>query len=274
MPPAAIKFTGLLREEYQRLFDTCQVRPDKAAEVEKGVGRIESNRTRYEAVGEPLQIPWWLIAVIHNMEASLSFKAHLHNGDPLSRRTVNEPAGRPKEGHPPFSWEVSATDALTYDRIDQWQDWSLPAVLYKLEGYNGWGYRRYHPEVLSPYLWSGANHYRSGKYVKDGRWSDTAGSAQLGAAVLLRRIAEKNLVAFTQPVEVDTVSAPLLRYAPREESVYAKQLQVFLNTLPGIFVKEDGLAGERTSDAFKKVTGFFLHGDPRSQAAIPPGRPG
>lgn len=131
--------------------------------MEKVVGKIESHRNRYEAVGEPLQIPWWLIAVIHNMEASLSFKAHLHNGDPLSRRTVNEPAGRPKEGHPPFSWEVSATDALTYDRIDQWQDWSLPAVLYKLEGYNGWGYRRYHPEVLSPCLWSGSNHYRSGK---------------------------------------------------------------------------------------------------------------
>lgn len=102
--------------------------------------------------------------------------------------------------------------------------------------------------------------------MRDGRWSDTAGSAQLGAAVLLRRMAEKNLVAFTQPVEVDTGSAPLLRYAPREESPYAKQLQVFLNKLPGIFVKEDGLAGDRTSDAFKKVTGFYLHEDPRGQA--------
>lgn len=34
MPPATVKFTALLREEYQNLFDTCQIRPGKAGEVE------------------------------------------------------------------------------------------------------------------------------------------------------------------------------------------------------------------------------------------------
>jgi hypothetical protein len=37
-----------------------------------------------------------------------------------------------------------------------------------------------------------------------------------------------------------------------------------LNTFPGIFVKVDGVPGERTSDAFRKVTGHFLFGDPRT----------
>src|SRR5436309_1074388 len=74
------------------------------------------------------------------------------------------------------------------------------------------GYRRYHPEVRSPYLWSGSTHYTSGKYVEDGRWSDTAVSRQLGAAVLLRRMAELGLARFADAPATDV---PRVRYAPR-----------------------------------------------------------
>jgi len=42
-----------------------------------------------------------------------------------------------------------------------------------------------------------------------------------------------------------------------------KELQNWLNTFPGIFVKPDGIPGFMTSDAYKKVTGSFLPGDPR-----------
>jgi hypothetical protein len=43
----------------------------------------------------------------------------------------------------------------------------------------------------------------------------------------------------------------------------ALDLQRWLNTFPGIFVKENGIPGQRTSDAYKKVTGTYLPGDPR-----------
>jgi hypothetical protein len=43
----------------------------------------------------------------------------------------------------------------------------------------------------------------------------------------------------------------------------AVELQQWLNTFPGIFVKPDGVPGSFTSDAYKKVTGVFLPGDPR-----------
>jgi lysozyme family protein len=43
----------------------------------------------------------------------------------------------------------------------------------------------------------------------------------------------------------------------------AEDLQRWLNTFPGIFVKVDGVPGNRTSDAYKKVTGSYLPGDPR-----------
>ena len=120
------------------------------------------------------------------MESSMNFKRHLHNGDPLSGRTIRVPAGRPLAGTPPFTWDESASDALILRKINQWKDWTIEGTLYQIEGYNGWGYRLHHPSVLSPYLWSFSNHYIKGKYIADGTWSDTAISNQCGAAVLLK----------------------------------------------------------------------------------------
>lgn len=266
---AKIPFTAALRDEYQQLFDGCQINAAKAREVEQLTAGLISNRPRYASVGQPLGIPWYVLAVIHNMECSQSFRQHLHNGDPLTARTVQVPAGRPLAGNPPFTWEESATDALTYDRLDRWTDWSIPGMLYCLEGYNGWGYRSYHPGVKSPYLWSGSNNYTSGKYVRDGTWSDSAVSAQIGAAVLLRRIAEKGGLEADSHVpdaKLATAmarSAALYRYAPAKVTPGGVELQKFLNQFPGIFLKEDGKLGDRTSAACRKIFGMYLTGDPR-----------
>jgi len=214
-------------------------------------------------------IPWYFIAVIHNMESGMNFTKHLHNGDPLTARTVQVPAGRPRQGNPPFTWEESAVDALTLRKIGASTDWSLSGMLYQMEGYNGWGYRLYHAHVLSPYLWGFSNHYTSGKYVKDGTWSDTAVSKQCGTAVVLRRLAEKGIIEFTDQPAPKVNERPLIvSYSatkPTDATIIkqGEDLQRWLNTYPGIFVKIDGWAGEKTSDAFKKVTGIFLPGDPR-----------
>jgi hypothetical protein len=203
------------------------------------------------------------------MESSLDFRKHLHNGDPLTARTVHVPAGRPPDGEPPFTWEESAGDALRLRRIPRWDDWTVPGVLYQLEGYNGWGYRLYHPHVLSPYLWSYSGHYSSGKYVADGRWSDTAVSKQCGAAVIVRRMAERRLIEVEPHVgtgvpDVDLDAArPPLRFSPNRELAGARLLQEFMNQFPGIYLKLDGKPGEKTSDAFKQLTGYHLSGDPR-----------
>jgi lysozyme family protein len=189
-----IRLTQKLKEEYQRLFETCVISDNRASKIESILTTINANRPRYLAVAERLRIPWYFIAVIHSLESSLRFDRHLHNGDPLSDRTIHVPKHRPPTGEPPFTWEESAADALQYRRMDAWRDWSLPGMLYKLEAYNGWGYRLYHPEVLSPYLWAGSNHYSKGKYVGDGQWSDTAASRQIGAATLLYRMAEKGII--------------------------------------------------------------------------------
>lgn len=266
-----MQLTGALREEYDRLWATCQIDPTRAREVERAVTALAANAARYVTVSGAVGVPWYVVAVIHNMEAGQRFDYHLHNGDPLTARTRQVPAGRPPDGAPPFIWEVSAVDALRFDRMDRWSDWGVAGTLYKLEGFNGWGYRRHHPEVLSPYLWSVSNHYRRGKYVADGRWSPTARSTQIGAAVLLRRMAERALIAFgvatpTEPPTPDDLldAAPLITYwTGGREVPGARALQEFLNRLPGIAVKVDGKPGERTSTAVKRVLGRYLRGDPR-----------
>ena len=265
----SVPFTPALKSEYESLFNLCVIRPASAAIVEAIIKKILENKNRYQKAADSLDIPWFFIAVIHNMESSLDFNKHLHNGDPLTQRTFHVPAGRPANGTPPFTWEVSAIDALSMRKLGAATDWSLAGVLYQLEAYNGWGYRLKHPEVKSPYLWSFSNHYSSGKYIADGTWSDTAVSKQCGAAVLLRRMVELGYIEFIdQPAPAHNSKPLVVSYSntkskvPKEVSL-AGELQRWLNTFPGIFVKVDGIPGKRTSEAYKKVTGKYLPGDPR-----------
>ena len=151
-------------------------------------------------------MPWWFVALIHAMESSLSFTHHLHNGDPLTARTRNVPAFRPKDNpkaNPklppgpknPYTWEESADDALIMKGLDKWTDWSISASLCKLEEYNGWGYRSYHPDVRSPYLWSYTNQYTKGKYASDGKFDAKLVSGQPGAAAILRVLVDSGHVS-------------------------------------------------------------------------------
>ncbi|MDT4291840.1 hypothetical protein RO575_19930 [Methylomonas sp. MO1] len=267
---AGINFTPALRIEYDRLFNTCIINAGKLTEVGKLCDQLIANRARYQNIGNNLGIPWFFIAVIHNMESSQKFSKHLHNGDPLTARTVQVPAGRPRTGNPPFTWEESASDALVMHNLNGNNDWSTAGVLYQLEAYNGWGYRKHHPEVLSPYLWSFSNHYSSGKYIADGTWSDTAISRQCGAAVLLRRMAELGEIDFTdQPRPVESPTPLVVSYSETKSEdlstiKQAEDLQRWLNTFSGVFVLIDGVPGKKTSDAFKQVTGSFLPDDPRN----------
>lgn len=262
--------TAALRDDYQRLFDTCQIRPEWQAEVDAIAQRVLAAEARYRSVADPLGVPWAVVGVIHSMETGLRFDRHLHNGDALGERTLRVPAGRPKTGLPPFSWEDSARDALELQKYDRWTDWSVPGILFKWETYNGWGYRQYHPDVKSPYLWSFTHHYTRGKYAADGTWAPALVSKQVGAAAALRRLAELNVWIGSSHAKDPKLAAALarsggaLRYAPKVVTPGGIELQQFLNQFPGTFLREDGKLGEKTSDAYRRVFGQYLLADPRS----------
>ncbi len=259
-----VKLTPALQAEYRDLYHRCEVRPACRAQVDALAERPLADRDRYAAVGRRVgRTPWYFVAAIHSLESALRFDRHLHNGDPLTARTVHVPAGRPRRGTPPFTWEESAADALRGRGLQRVGEWSLPRLLYELERYNGWGYRLYHPWVKSPYLWGGSQHYRSGKYVADGTWSDSAVSRQYGAAVLIRRLQERGDIP---PLEARPAAGPVLHYADRAIP-HGAELQRFLNGFPGIALRVDGWPGRRTSDAVQQVFGFRLRGDPRDADA-------
>jgi lysozyme family protein len=178
------ELTEDLRNEYLSLFSNSQVRPERKALVEATANKIIANRARYATVAANTNVPWFVIGIIHSLEASQRFDRHLHNGDPLTGRTIHVPAGHPA-GMPPFTWEVSAEDALRFDKFDQWNEWTLPGVAFILERYNGLGYRKHHPQVKSPYLWSFTTIYSQGKYIKDNIFSAEAVSQQCGGMALL-----------------------------------------------------------------------------------------
>ena len=253
-------FTAL-KSEYQLLFDSCLIRPQRLPLVKTTCSRLVANRRRYEEVGAPIGMPWFVVGVIHAMESGMSFSTHLHNGDPLTARTTHWPAGRPKTGLPPFTWEQSATDALTMQGMDRWKDWGISGVLYKLEAYNGWGYRGLQSPIPTPYLWSFSNHYTRGKYVADGKYSPTATSQQCGAAVLLKRLVQQGVVEIG-PSEPRTLQLanPDMTGPDVEEAQSLLARNPFGNFAPG---DVDGDYGPITADAVWRAK--FALGYPASQ---------
>lgn len=172
-----------MNPDYQALWDSMTVLNPKS--IQKIGDLIYSLKDRYEAVVDGTIMPWEFVGCIHYREGDLDFNTHLHNGDSLQHRTVNVPMHRPATGEPPFTWEESAKDALfTLKHLDKEKDWSIVSILSHFERYNGMGYIQYHPTVLSPYLWSGTNHYHSGKYSSDGHFDPALIDKQLGCAPL------------------------------------------------------------------------------------------
>lgn len=185
---------GTLEQEYLDFFASVKVDPARQALVSQMALKAHAKRKTYADVGDRLGIPWWFIAAIHMMESGFNFKGHLHNGDPLSAVTTHVPKGRPKHRKPPpaYTWQESALDALTWKKLDGLDDWSLARCLYRLEAYNGFGYRR--KRLPTPYLWSFSNLHRKGKYVSDGKFNSDAVSKQCGAAVMIWQLREKGLI--------------------------------------------------------------------------------
>lgn len=148
-------------------------------------------KARYQKIAEATGVPWFVIAVIHEREASQQWDRQLGQGDPLNQVSTHVPKGRgPFLNHdndPPLqdAFYRGALDAL----IDcapyaaRNKDWSPGGTLTKLEEYNGLGYAA--RGLPSPYIWSGTDQYRAGKYVADHVFDPNVVDSQLGCAGLI-----------------------------------------------------------------------------------------
>jgi lysozyme family protein len=174
---------------YRALFSRAVTRPDVVTAADAVARKIIAQRAIYDAIAERTGVPMAFTGPVHNRESALRTDRHLHNGDPLTARTVHVPAGRPATGVPPFSFIDSAVDALTMPphALQNVGVWSLERVLYEAEKYNGWGYLG---KTNSPYLWSGTSEHSSGKYVADHVYDPAAVDKQLGCVPVLKALAE------------------------------------------------------------------------------------
>ena len=164
----------------------ANAKPTRKAEAGNVASRLYKAKQRYQAVERQTGVPWPAIAAIHERESSQDWKASLAQGDPWNRVSTHVPAGR----GPFASWEAAAIDALVKcpPYLARHKDWSTAGALTALETYNGIGYAA--RAVPSPYLWSGTNQYRAGKYVRDGLYDPGRVDPQLGCAALLIALME------------------------------------------------------------------------------------
>jgi lysozyme family protein len=199
-PPEPIEVNRSIRfdviaDEYLALYHSATLRSEHQESYDWHLAMIRKAKERYQGVSASTGVPWYFIAIVHGMEASFNFRAHLHNGDfPLSARTRQVPSGRPLRWLPPSDWESSAGDALRLMGFAGVQDWSLPRLFYRLEAFNGFGYRRIGKPT--PYLWSFTSNYDRGKYVADGRYNPKARSQQCGGAAMVKVLEAAGEVSF------------------------------------------------------------------------------
>jgi lysozyme family protein len=261
-----------LKLEYQSLFDTCKIRVERADDANQIVDRIIKNESRYRITQAATGVPWSVIALIHSLESSLNFSTHLHNGDPLTAKTTRVPQGRPP-GNAPFTWEESAADALQFDGLTSWQNWSIPGVLFRLEKFNGMGYRK--KGISTPYLWSFSNHYSKGKFVRDGVFDENAVSQQCGAAVLLKILLDREIDLGLETQISDSQTSTrnetmTLKYPGRiirigeTDTETVRPIQLRLNELGCGPLQGTGFFGQKTEAAVKLFQARFpdLQGQP------------
>lgn len=173
---------------YKELYKT--IRPTDAAYEQWPwcLKKITFNQKVYEEVGLKTGVPWFFVAILHGKEASFDLKKCVHNGDDWTKPTVHVPKGR----GPFSSWSESTIDALLYDGLLIYKNWSVERMLWCAEKFNGWGYVS--KGINSPYLWSSSNHYSKGLYVSDGIYDEDAKQTDIGAATMMCLLEQQGFI--------------------------------------------------------------------------------
>lgn len=207
--------SALIRDNARRW---SQMKIICAADMDRVACRLVASgaKSRYKEIENATGVPWPVIAVIHEREASQNFFANLAQGDPFDKVSTHVPKGRG-----PFpSFKAAAIDALTScpPYAAKWKDWSVGGALTLLEQYNGIGY--YRRGLPSPYVWAGTDQYVSGKYIADGVFDPSVVDKQLGCAGLLQAMTK---IDHTITLTGRTLSMPQVK--PPPEARPASQLQ-------------------------------------------------
>jgi len=262
---------------YVTLWDTLVElsSPEWQRMIDGAARRVERGRARYQAAQDLTGVPWQVVGAIHDMEASCVFSKCLANGQPWNRKTTIEPVGVGPWG----SWADAAVWALGHDGLAGQTDWSIPATAMRFEEFNGgpkWRTRGYAKRGKnSPYLWSASQHgVGVGKFVADGRYDPGAVSQQVGAMVILKRMAAMGLYRPGAPEATERPSDALgMTYGASLSLDEVARVQVALNRLAGMIggrlayiakspLAVDGRLGPATAKAMFLASGRWPYRTP------------
>jgi lysozyme family protein/peptidoglycan hydrolase-like protein with peptidoglycan-binding domain len=192
---------------------------------------------------------WPFAGLAHDRESGFDLNTYLGNGQPLNRVTTIVPKGRgPFLG--PNAFVDGAVDALRLEGFVGATDWSIARMLFRLEGFNGYGYHS--RGVNSPYLWSGSTAYgppeqRAGKFVADGVFDPNKVDPQLGVAVVLKELLDLDPTISFDEAPSSPGGAPEPDVTLAEDVVFVQQSLNKLGIDPALV--EDGILGPRTKAA-------------------------
>jgi len=123
---------------------------------------------------DSLNVPSYVIAILHFMESGGDMKRAIKNGRPI-------PASVSFKDNAIFSLKTffeMQNRSFSFDSIEGIADF--------FERWNGLGYRM--RGLYSPYLWAGTNVPTEGKYTSDGKYTSKAISKQIGAMAYVKAL--------------------------------------------------------------------------------------
>lgn len=175
---------------YAEVYARSQLNPRQRDIQEFTLKQLLRGRPEYEKIQAAVGLDWWVIGAIHGIEGSFNWTRILHNGQPLGMVTTIKPIGLG-----PFStWGEAAINALVRHGAHKEFDWSIESILQFAERYNGLGYLRRYPKVMSPYLWASTNLETKGKYISDGVFDENAISSQVGVAAVAQLLTREGII--------------------------------------------------------------------------------
>ena len=140
------------KDAYENNWAHMEIRSSRLQEACKEANRLLHGKPTYQQIESKTGVPWWFVGLCHYRESNFNFDTYLGNGQSLARVTTIVPKGRgPFTG--PDAFTNGALDALRLQGFIGANDWAIARTLYRLEGFNGYGYHG--KGVNSPYLYGG-----------------------------------------------------------------------------------------------------------------------
>ena len=241
------------KNAYENNWAELEIRPSRLQEARNQANRLLHGKPAYQQIESKTGVPWWFVGLCHYRESNFNFDTYLGNGQSLARVTTIVPKGRgPFTG--PDAFANGALDALRLEGFIGANDWGIARALYRLEGFNGYGYHG--KGVNSPYLYGGSTVYgppeaKGGKYVADHVFNAGVVDTQLGTAVILKALMQLDSSIDLGGAATDGSSDHTVAHDPDDELAKGiVWLQRSLNKLgANPPLAEDGKNGPKTMEA-------------------------